>query len=80
VQPSSNHTHTVPRQADVSPPKPTFAAATFQSIDAVNGAPQKAEAPLQPKQLPSTAAVETTMNETVNGSKEKQGSMNGSSA
>jgi len=79
VQPPSNVTYTAPRQADVSPPNPTFAAATFQPIDAVNGAPQKAEAPLQPKQLPSTPAVETTMNETVNGSTEKRGSMNGSS-
>jgi hypothetical protein len=60
----------------VSPRQPTFAAATFQPNDAINGATQKAEASPQASKLPPSIAVETA--NIVNGGMEKRGGMNGS--
>jgi hypothetical protein len=60
----------------MSPRQPTFAAATFQPNDAVNGATQKAEVSPQVSKLPPPTAVETA--NIVNGETKKRDGMNGS--
>jgi hypothetical protein len=67
---------TSPRQVDVSPRQPTFAAATFQPNDAINGETQKAGSPAQVSKLQPPTVVETAG--IVNGEPKKRDGMNGS--
>lgn len=61
-----------PHQSDVVPPKPTWSISSFQSNSLANGTPQsRPEQPQPNHKLPPMAT------DTINGEKEKIGSMNG---